>query len=243
MDSEIQSDITMATVLQRLIYRHFLLSLREACRNGTMSRYTWKLPSGMITVLMPVTLTGRGRSDWLCEHVPDPNPKRAAETHRIQAIIDQHFHGSTFCSFQEDLLPEDALCSCDLPGYYEHSISVKGIAETLANEKAEDCFAEQRPAIQKLGSIKLKELIHCIVDGLSEGQYRDSQIAREFHLNKTTLSRFAGSKWQRQIPDLFANLARLLIQNPAYAEAIADMGFKTRVFAIVGKRASEGMER
>ena len=217
--SMVDREIAQAGVIQRLVYRHFRLSLREIHRNGDMTRYQWHLEQGMINIRLPRQLVGSHRREWLHDNIPDPDPSRPNETFRVQSIIDEHF-GSNRRQAQP---LEDELAS-DSPTYFSDSFSVTGLASAIATEKAERRF-ELRPSIQKLGKKKIERLVSRIFEQLASGEYDDTSIARAFNLSKSTFSRFAGSNWNGRVPDLFINTARALTTEPAYAEAIRDAGF------------------
>ena len=232
--SELRGELLLAQILQRLIYKHFQHSLRESKRNGLMTRYEWEFLSGKLMLLMPRSMTGSERRRWLEENVPDIIPSRLGERNRIQALIDD--------AFADSQLPLDE----EVDGYLQSSswpdsISVHGLAQTLASEKA-DGILELRPTIQGLGVEKLEALIHRIFDQLSEGALRDGEIAHEFGLTTATFSRFAGSQWNASdlkgvIPDLWRNLARLLASHEDFIAAATEAGIWNRVVAI--QRASQ----
>lgn len=215
----LDEEMALAGILQKLVYKHFRLSLKEVYRNGDMTRYEWTLENGTIKVKLPRQLVGSNRSAWLQTNIPDPDPDRAGEAFRVQSIIDDHFFAN-----RHHPPPLESELASDSPSYFSDSWTVQGLAAAIANEKAERRF-ELRPSIQKLGKPQIRGLVHKVFDQLATGNYDDTSIARSFNLSKSSFSRFAGSNWQGRVPDLFVNTARALTTDPAYAEAIQDAGF------------------
>lgn len=228
---ELERELALAEILQRLVYRHFDLSLKESRRNDSMTRYEWRLQAGTLLLLMPRTLSGGERSQWLRGHVPDVDPQRKNERERVQAIIDEQFGSSEPISFDDQTMA-DAVAY--LPWQLVESISCDGLGKTIAGEKA-GCLLEQRPAIQALGAARLEEMVVRIFDALADGCYVDGEIAGAYGLSKATFSRFAGSQWSLDggIPDLWKNTAKVLAAHDEFVEAARDAGVWDRVVAVV----------
>jgi hypothetical protein len=228
--SLVEREVCKGRVLQSMVLRHFYLSMAEARRNGGQTRYLWSLESGGLTLLMPRALVGRQRRRWLEANVPFPDPQREGEQDRVQAIVDQTLGQAT--------VPYDENChglSKSTDSDLLESISNTGLVETIAQEKA-DLILEQRSSIQALGPKRLRELVLAAFDTV-EGQERSgSDVAAEFGLSAATYSRFAGSNWDRSVPDLWRNTAQVLCRYPALIEAIKELGLWKRV-----KRARGGV--
>jgi hypothetical protein len=231
MEGELQRELALAEILQRLVYRHFELSLKECCRSESMTRYEWWFPAGTLSLLMPRTVSGSERSRWLQEHVPDVDPRRANERERVQAMIDEAFGSSDPVSFDDAMAATELTC---LPWEMVESISCDGLAKTIAAEKAA-CLLEQRPAIQALGATRLHEMVLRIFDALADGDFRDGEIAQAFGLSKATFSRFAGSQWNVEggVPDLWKNTAKVLAAHDELIEVAHDAGVWSRVVTVI----------
>ncbi len=227
----LSDEFSLARILQRFVYRHFQLSLKECYRNGDMTRYAWRVKDGTIKIKMPRTIPGPARSRWLASHITDPAPNRPGEQHRVQTIIDDHFYSTSQASESVEKVSEQFWAPTDLPSTCLESLTTHGLASTIADEKA-DRIMDQRPAIQLLGQDGIKELIHHIFRALADGDYRDSQIAKKFNLSKSTFSRFAGSNWKGCVPDLFVNTAQLLMNDPAYREVVTAIGLEAKAEAM-----------
>ena len=227
--------------LQSMVARHFFLSCREARRRhrGWVSRYAWHVGGQTLWLWLPTDIAGSQRRQWLERHIPDVEPNRCGERHRVQEQIDR------LCTHRQihSLNDSDPLADGQngLPWSLEYGLSVHGLSETVAQEKAAT-LEHQRRSIRELGSDRLAEMIRAIFEALADGQYRPADIARQFGLTRPTLSRFAGSTWMRsrdgRIPDLWANTAHVLSQHKPFREAVEAMGLDRSV-----TRAARGKER
>lgn len=216
-----------AKILQGLVQRHFLLSLRDCQRNSFMTRYVWRLAGGDLTVLMPRSISGRARQKWLQANIGEVDLNRPNEQARIQAIIDHHVGQPRLLSLSEDreTAYDDELPLAQMPGEDRLAVSVEGLADTVAKEKAANIL-KLRPAIQALGPAQLQEMILQIFDALADEQYCLVQTAQRFGLSKATLSRFAGIRWNADeatlgsgVPDLWRNTAQVIGNDPHFVEA------------------------
>jgi len=97
----------------------------------------------------------------------------------------------------------------------------------VADEKA-GAIERQRPAIRSLGAARLRALVLAILDALTDGSFNERKLAGQFGISLSTMSRFAGSRWQpdsrAQPPDLYVNLAHLLASDPVLTECAQDAG-------------------
>jgi len=224
-ENPVLEEIVAARIFQNLVARHFRLSCKEALRNSNpmMSRYAWPVNGSAIHVLMPVSMPGRIRGEWLNDHVQNPNPQRQGEKQRVQSIINERLgkprHVALTRRIRQDVFSQSA--DTPLETLMEQEINVRGMANVVAEEKAE-CIMDQRPAIQALGKASLKKLICHVFDALSTDQFEEKRIARIFGLSRPTFSRFAGSRWQTdpssKPPDLWRNVAQTLAGHAAFVE-------------------------
>jgi hypothetical protein len=95
-------------------------------------------------------------------------------------------------------------------------------------------------------------MIRRIFDDVSHDAYSDAAVRAAFGLGqqKSTFSRFAGSRWSRRssrasgsqlvIPALWANVAETLASHPAFAEAIAATGLGDAIQEVLHARRSRG---
>ena len=229
----LEREMAEAKALQGFVSRHFVLSLRECQRSFFMTRYAWRRAGGSLTVLMPRTISGRARRQWLETNVPDADPTRTNEAARVQAIIDVRIGQARFFVLCEDRqldLDAPLVNPLPIPGEEVSSVSVEGLADTVAKEKAANIQA-QRPAIRALGPAKLREMIRRIFDDLADDRYCLTEVAQQYGLSKATLSRFAGIRWgprQRRmgtsIPDLYRNMAQVVGSDADFVEAAKRAG-------------------
>ncbi|GMU20524.1 MAG: hypothetical protein AMXMBFR13_06210 [Phycisphaerae bacterium] len=236
-DSQLQEESVLAGILQGLVTRHFYLSCLEARRrsNPLVSRYFWHRTVGSICVWMPAHLSGSERRDWLENHIEDPDPKRASERERVQAVVDQQLILPQVFSLED---PNEMIDAASLPSgdtvsqSIEDGVQANGLAETVAQEKA-DRIHDQRPAIREMGASSLKTMILQIFDELSQGRFDAAGVARRFGLTKPTMSRFAGTSWMSssgtKVPDLWVNTAETLARHRTFMDAARRAGVWPRV--------------
>jgi len=240
----IESEIILAGILLRLIRRHFFLSCLEAKRRAQKlrRRYMWSVNGEIIYLWLPLELSGQRCREWLEANIPDVNPRRPGEKYRVQAIVDRLltkrtiFHLSELDRTGEKLPPS----KYSVPSMIQEQISVKGLAEAVASEKAEN-IKQQRPAIRLLGKDKLKQLIRTIFTRLAYADYMEKDIARCFGLSCATFSRFAGTRWKKYCddfvisvpPDLWRNTAEVLGGHPDFVIAAQKAGVWKQVSNVI----------
>lgn len=239
----ISQEILTAEVLQRIVVRHFRLSCLEArrSRNPARTRYAWHVNGTVLYLWMPASLWGGRRRAWLQQNVGAVDPARPGERFRIQAIVDDRLGTARHVPIG------DGRCALlggrgrlDPPAMLiEEEIAQKGLAETIADEKARH-IELQRPAIRALGRAKLKRLILRIFRQIEEDRYQEKALAEAFGLSRPTLSRFAGSRWSVQaasrVPDLWANTAHTLAGHEDFVQTARE----ARVWPVVEKILAEG---
>ena len=228
----------MAKLLQNLIVRHFRLSCQECSRRDRKltTRYLWQVDGHSMEVFLPVDVHGRQRGKWLADNIPDIDPTRPGERQRVQAMVDDLTRKRRILSLENIEENTVAAVSVDLTHQIEQEITIKGLADVVAQEKATN-IELQRDAIQKLGKQKLQQLIGHIFDCLAYGKYESAKIADSFKINRATFSRFAGSNWLTQsgksqqypIPDLWLNVAQTLAGHPIFVRVAEDTGIIGRV--------------
>jgi len=228
--------------LQGLVLRHFHLSLRECRRNGEMTRFTWKMETGELHLQMPRSIAGPERRKWLEANVPDCDPRRPGETARVQAIVDAQLKPVSFNDvILAEHLHDGAETSTRTIWFAPGCIESRGLAETVATEKAESVHV-QRPAIRKLGADRLEELVRRTFASLDSDHCCDTELAEDFGLSKATFSRFAGSHWNgagevaadMSVPDLWINTARVVAREPAFVEVAVGVGVWRTVATVAG---------
>ena len=250
----IESEILLAQILRRLVKYHFFRSCQEAKRRAQKfkRRYVLKIGGKILYLWLPWDLTGQHCRQWLGANVPDIDPQRPGEQDRIQAIIDRRLiHRNIYYLSELDRTAERLPSSPDsmLSTLQQDQISVKGLAEAVAIEKAEN-ITQQRRTIQRLGEEKLKQLIRMIFTGLANGEYVEKEIASCFGLSRATLSRFAGSHFRYRcedamlttIPDLWRNTAGVLSSHPDFVIATQRSGMWKRIRRVsTAEDAGEGL--
>jgi hypothetical protein len=232
-----------ARLLQNLVVRHFRLSCCE-CRGKSRDltkRYLWKLDGCTMNLLLPVDIPSNQTARWLQENIPDVNPSRPGERSRVQARIDELAVRRKILSLENITMNEAAACTICSQLDTDDELTVKKLAEVIADEKAK-AIDSQRPAIRQLGRVRLKKLIVEIFESLSCGTYEALSLARDFGVSPATLSRFAGSRWSgedgsnKPVPDLWVNTARMLSGEPVFVEAAQSAGVFSRVQQVLKKQ-------
>jgi len=235
--SQLEQDALAARSLQALVFRHYWWSCLECARRGNprVRRYRWSVDGRGLSIWMPKSMTGNDCQAWLADNVEDPAPDRPGERERIQALVDDRLGPQAVVAHDDAgyaTSVTDTLCAWSAP----HDVSVHGLATAVAEEKATN-IESQRDAVRDLGKRKLKRMILAVFEGLAGNGDKDGAIARKFGLNKSTFSRFAGSRWgelpDRAIPDLWFNTAMTLAANPRFVEAARDAGVWESVQQVV----------
>jgi hypothetical protein len=234
-DEEVQSGI----LLQKLVAGNFYSSSLKDCRRdlSLSIRYEWEVAGGTLYLWHPRHVEAAEFREWLKTSITDVNLKRPNEKQRIQSLIDNHFGAIFFVSIDED--PEVVF-----PGSYEiDPLEAKqkqmfpySLAEAVAGEKVANIH-KLRPAIRAMGKEALKRLILDIFSDLAkQGDYALNQLAREYEISKSALSRFAGIKWKegkdsnvKYVPDLWQNTAEILGKDPVFMETAFALGFADQI--------------
>ena len=246
-DSTIQVELMAAENLEHMVIRHFYLSCLESKRRAkhSVSRYCWQSNGRSIRLLMPSTLSGRQCHLWLEANIPDYDPTRAGERRRVQDTVNRLLTWPRTISLCEvDGGAENIPAPTDWAlSMVEQEISTHGLARTVAEEKA-DNIQEQRPAIRQLGTDRLKELIHTVFAKLAIEDYVEQTIATRFGMSKSTMSRFAGSRWHDRcdegVPDLWRNTAQTMAGHSTFVSAAKRAGVWKRVACVSDATASKG---
>ena len=228
--SQIKAEQMAVAKLQHMVVRHFYLSCLESRRRAQnlVRRYFWQKNGAALGLWMPSMLTGSRCRQWLEANVPDYDPKRVGERERVQDIVNRLLPRPrklplhTVNGGAESIAaPADSLSSM-----IEAEISVHGLAQTVAEEKAET-IEHQRPAIRALGKERLRELVVAVFEHVVNGEACAKDLTDVFGISQATFSRFAGSRWSRgrgsvvdrEPPDLYRNTARILAHHSGFVEA------------------------
>ena len=249
-ESLLVAEARACATLQRLVMKHFWLSVKEARReqNSFWSRYRWEINGKSIYLMLPKSMEGVKRRNWLENHVPDPDPDHPGERRRVQEIIDNLLAGERFVSITE-ALDTQLTGQRETDEDYEYDLSVS-LAANVAQEKVFN-IESQRPAIRTLGAQRLKTMILTIFEDLSAEDYSQQKIARRFGLSTATFSRFAGRDWTEKdaiefVPDLWSNTAKVIAGNPVFKGFALKAGvFKTihQVLAVVNSEDGKAVHR
>ena len=243
----LEADMISSESMRKMVVRQFRFSCREARRRlyKFVRRYRWRFPEFEkdIYVWLPWEIPRGQCQAWLKVQILDVDPQRPGEQERVQQEIDWLLAKRKLFSLEElDRVGESLPPSPDpLPSAIETQVSVEGLAETVACEKAER-IKEQRPTIYHLGEEKLKKLIRTVFAKLAYGEYVEKDIARRFGLSEATFSRFAGSRWQSSsddtveslVPDLWRNVAHTLADHLDFVVAAQKAGVWKRVSGVLG---------
>jgi len=251
--SAVERESELEWSLTRHVKRHFYLSCLEALRRTRRleTRYVWHVNGGSLCLWLPRDIAGSKRRDWLEQHVKDVNLSQPGERERVQARIHRMAFKRRIFSFS-DLHGGGRQIRATVPepsANIERAISVDGLAETVAKEKADSIHRRGR-AIQQLGKQRLMQMVGVIFDNLSHDLYKPAHVAREFGLDKATFSRFAGTRWlqsgnragSNSIPDLWLNVAQTLAKHPAFREAAQEYGVWSGVVDVLHANAPSDAE-
>ena len=243
--NEIELETQVSRIFQKTVIHHLRYSWLETCRltNRFYNRYRWQVSEGFIELKKPSWMDGRAFKKWLNENIPNPNPASKNEKERVQTQVDQIFgFGSTLrLEVQEERKLELSISSDPIEEESKKYVSIN-LYKIVAHEKAE-LVHKQRPAIRKLGKGKLYKLVLYILDNYLSDNKTDEEIAEEFGISKSTFSRFAGKDWRKNtglnneivIPDLWQNMASVIIQNPVFVETAISLGIKNFIDKIVNQ--------
>ncbi|MCG2721922.1 MAG: hypothetical protein L6290_07905 [Thermodesulfovibrionales bacterium] len=234
-DEEVQSGILLRNLVAKNFFSYSFMDCRRDLSHSI--RYEWKVGGGTLSLWHPPHVKAAEFREWLKTRITDVDLKRPNENQRIQSLIDEHFGSIFFVSIDQDP-------GVVFPGSYEidpleakqKQMFPHSLAEAVAGEKVANIH-ELRPAIRAMGKEALKRLILDIFSDLAEqGDYELNQLAREYEISKSTLSRFAGTKWKedkdsnvKYVPDLWQNTAEILGKDPVFMETAFALGFADRI--------------
>jgi hypothetical protein len=191
-----------------------------------------------MSVLLPTQIPARQCGRWLSDNIPDVDPSRPGERERVQAVVDRLMVRGKILSIEDVDESKILTNSANIALEIEQQVAVKSLADAVASEKA-DNIKSQRPAIQKLGSQKLRQLVLEIFEAITDGEYEALSIAEIFAISPATLSRFACSHWSSDtgynipVPDLWLNTAQVLAGHPAFTDTARETGVLGRVKEIL----------
>jgi hypothetical protein len=217
-----------------MVIRHLKYSWLEVCRktNRLYQRYRWVLADGAIELMKPIGIKGRTFTKWLEEHIENPDPSNKGEKYRIQQQIDNWFGHSSEIDYESIAYTQNDKPdpNFDIERYPENFTTL------IANEKSVN-INKLRPSISLLGPTKLKNFIKEILDNIMYDEDKDILIAKEYGLSKATYSRFAGKNWKnninREVPDLWKNIAHILASDPILIELATSLGINTDIDSIL----------
>jgi len=225
-------------LFQYYVIRQFRLSCLQCCREGRelIKRYLWKLNGHTMDIMLPVFIPRTQCSKWLAEKVPDADPTQPGERGRIQNIVNEFIATRKLLSLEDMESNNIAASSEQLVPEIEKEMTVNGLADVVADEKARN-IRFQRKAIQQLGTDRLRQLIRRVFESLSWDNYEVLKIAETFGINQATFSRFAGSRWLRQdhddegspVPDLWFNTAQVLAEHSVFVRVARSTGILEQV--------------
>jgi len=233
-----QEESEAGRILQNMVYKNFLWSIRECRRDTKFSiRYTWEVKGTKYYLWYPSYMTAKEFREWLEENVKDVNPEVPNEQKRIQSLIDRNLERGYRISLDKAGIDRISIRDAELSSveFREGFIFTGSLADSVAQEKVEK-IDSLRPAIKRLGGERLERLILQIFLAVAEGDYQASRIAEQYGISKATLSRFAGSTWFEKIednesvtvPDLWTNTAQILAGNPDFMEIVLNSGIVSR---------------
>ena len=232
--TKIEEESDAGRIFQKLVNVNFYRSRLECIRKIKLTkRYRWNTGKGEIPIEYPAYLTGREIRKWLTENIKDVNPTDANEQKRIQGIIEANLQPVRHVRLDNPTSRTVLSSESDIRlfGWKTSMGFITDLASSVAKRKVEN-IEHLRPAIRKLGGRIIKSLIFRIFDDLSEDDFHEAKIAKEFGISKATFSRFAGSQWRKEdmesttVPDLWRNTAVVMAQSDAFLDKVVESGFK-----------------
>ena len=236
-------EVRAGVLLQKLVAGNFYSSSLMDCRRdfSPSIRYEWKVGGGKLYLWRPRHVEAAEFRDWLKTRITDVDLKKPNEKRRIQSLVDKHFGSISIISIDED--PEYVFPDSDKTDPLEvkqKQMFPGSLAGTVAGEKVANIH-KLRPAIRVLGKDVLERLILKIFKDLAAHEdYELSQLAREYEISKSTLSRFAGIKWKedkdsgiKYVPDLWRNTAKILAKYPVFMETVSAAGFADQIKGVL----------
>ena len=241
--SAVEEEVIVARMMKTGVINQIKYSWLEACRmsNPSYARYRWKLPWGELELKRPRDMDGADFRKWLETNVDPPLANQKGVRERIQETIYRTFGHMQTVHIDEEADRNLALSREVDPLEVESQDYLQShLYEQIANEKAV-MIKEQRPAIRKLGKKGVRALVLRILDALTQPEAKDIEIVRDFKLSKATYSRFAGRDWLKngekwEVPDLWRNIAGVIIRDPLFFEASVRLGIIDMVQLIHKKR-------
>lgn len=245
---DLTRELRSAEILQDFIRRHFVLSVLEARRRMCVGirRYLWALERHRVYLWLPREMSARECRDWLNERAES----FPVGSQNLRELIQERINNELWLPrilndsdgrYAAQLVnpPDPAMASL------EHEISVRGLSEVVAQEKA-DRIHLQPPSIQAIGPDRLRQMVLRIFEDLTAGTYVESDVAREFGLNKVSFHRFARRRWRHApngsmtVPGLWRNVAWTLSNHPTFVAGAKDFGVWPGVEQVLSQRSTMG---
>ena len=235
ISSQAEEEFYAGRILQNLVYNNFYKSKLECIRlASSKTRYEWRVKGVKFTLSYPSYLSATRLKKWLEKNIEDIDPEKIGEQGRIQSMIDKNFKPGYQISMEDPNLPTMLSREKDNNGmdWWEGYQFADNLAKAVAKIKVRNIY-RLRSGIQKLGKEAVEQLILEIFKDLSEEQYNVSKMALKYGISKSTLSRFAGSRWfenlednkKIEIPDLWQNTVKILAENRAFMEMVLSTGY------------------
>jgi len=224
----LQEEIEIERLFQKFVIKQINYSWKEVLRstNTKYSRYRWHHNNEALELKRPSWIKTDKFKKWLGETFSKKQP--IANRGFIQNIIYETYGYGENIDVEEHLEWDHEVSIHEDPIEISHSEYVQNsLYETVAEEKASN-INDLRSAIRGLGKNKVKKLVLRILTEFVENSKKDIDIAREFKLSKATFSRFAGRDWKKNpdktIPDLWENIAQVIIKNENFSEFAKGLG-------------------
>lgn len=231
-EDSIKIEQLISAELKKTIRRQFYLCIKEGHRqiNPFQKRYEWRRDGKKIIMLYrPTTVDVGSVTRWLDESFPVIDDTDPEFKEKVQDALDQRFGSGFFIRLDEEYDDGDQKFEIPVaPKEYDASPDYQEIISWVVKRKDLE-FDELRSGIQNLGRERVKELVFEIMDSNSKGKYEQNKIAEAFGVSKSTMSRFAGTKWdteQETVPDLWRNAIRVILAKPEFIELAAENGLE-----------------
>jgi len=226
--TQLEEENEVERLFQQFVITHISYSWMEILRttNTKYTRYRWNHDDEAIELKRPHWIKIDIFKKWLDERFSKKKP--IVNRDSIQNKVYERFGYGENISIEEHHEWDHEVSVLEDPIENEQKEFVqKNLYKKIAEEKANN-IKSLRSAICNLGKNKVEKLVLRILNEFVENSTKDIDIAREFKLSKATFSRFAGRDWKKNpdktIPDLWENMAKVIINNENFSEFANELG-------------------
>ena len=228
-----EASVDLLRIHMRVHFKNGLLEARRMS-NPHIQRYHWKTRGGGLSLYMPRAMDGKTKRAWLEQLLKEQGPQLLEIPGMVQQIVDERLNNGAADRHTADLTAYmEGTIDYESGEDIDQAFSQRGIADTLAREKAEKIDTLSAP-IQALGKEKLQSLIRSVLAGHETGGFNEGEMAKAHGLSAATFSRFCGGRWieraakgnspKGKLPVLWENLATLCARSLLFLLVVLEAG-------------------